>query len=42
MNGIRLYNQKAIAPLNDELRQIFYEMNLEIMEIQTGKKPQEK
>jgi hypothetical protein len=42
MNGIRMYHQKEITPLNEELREIIYEMNLEIMEIQTGKKPQEK
>lgn len=42
MNGIRLYGQTAITPLNEELRQMIYDMNLEIMEIQTGQKPQSK
>ena len=39
MNTIRMYHEKTITPLNDELREMIYEMNMEILEIQKGKKP---
>jgi hypothetical protein len=41
MNTIRMYQQPILSPLPPEAKQMIQDMNDEIMDIQTGRKPQD-
>lgn len=41
MEGIRMYKQSVLTPLSPEEKKMINDMNDEIMDIQTGRKPQE-